>query len=48
MEWIVKLIFTVQHIVVGYSEKHNSVVSFRIDWMAETPEVLKENSVPLA
>lgn len=33
--------------VVGFSEKHNEIVSFRIDRMAGRPEILEQNIIPM-
>ena len=33
--------------VVGFSEKHNTVVSFRIDRMASRPEILEHDAIPM-
>lgn len=33
--------------VVGYSDKHENIGSFRIDRIADTPRVLKDDAVPM-
>ncbi len=33
--------------VVGYSEKHGNIGSFRVDRIADTPRVLKDDAVPM-
>ena len=33
--------------VVGYSDKHDNIGSFRVDRIADTPRILKENAVPM-
>ena len=33
--------------MVGYSEKHGQVVSFRVDRMAGRPEIIEDDALPL-
>lgn len=33
--------------VVGYSEKHGNIGSFRVDRIADTPRILKDDAVPM-
>lgn len=34
--------------VVGYSEKHNSIGTFRVDRIVDSPKILKEAAIPMA